>query len=319
MSPARRHYSAFGLSIASDILLPELGPGRPPSPTATDLVLRLQPVPQQPEQVSGVPLVMGEQDLLLNIEGIARFRIRGGREILFDPYPDVSVLNLRVFLLGSAFGALCHQRRLLPLHANAIVVQGRAVAFAGPSGMGKSTLAAHFQSRGYPVLCDDVCVLSFDGEGRPLAWPGLPRLKLWGDAAAAFGHDRASLERAVDNQEKYSVPVATPVDGGPFPLAALYVLGNADSASAAGITRLNGVEAVQAVLFNTYRSSFLRPMGLAAAHFQQAAALARHVRILRAFRPRGFEVFEAEAAKLERDFKAGGVPVDEASSGFPQA
>ena len=42
--------------------------------------------------------------------------------------PGASSRNVRVFLLGSAFGALLHQRGLLPLHANAVEVDGRAVA-----------------------------------------------------------------------------------------------------------------------------------------------------------------------------------------------
>src|SRR5258708_39789946 len=83
-------------------------------------------------------------------------------------------------------GAIFHQRGLLPLHANAIEVGGQAVAFVGPSGAGKSTLAAYFRDRGYRVLCDDVWVVSFGSDGEPLAWPGVPRVKLWGDALAAF-------------------------------------------------------------------------------------------------------------------------------------
>ena len=138
----------------------------------------------------------------------ARYLVRGGREIVVDPSPGGSERNLRLFLLGSALGILCHQRGLLPLHANAIVVEGGAVAFAGHSGAGKSTLAAHFQRSGYEVLCDDVCMISFDEAGRPFAWPGLPRLKLWGDAAAAFGHDSSSLDQAIEGLDKYHVPMA---------------------------------------------------------------------------------------------------------------
>jgi len=59
--------------------------------------------------------------------------------------------------MGSAMGALLHQRNILALHAGTIAVNGGSVIFCGPSGIGKSTLAAGFRRRGYPnVAGDDV-------------------------------------------------------------------------------------------------------------------------------------------------------------------
>ena len=77
---------------------------------------------------------------------------------------------------------ILHQRSLLPLHANAMVVEGRAIGFMGHPGAGKSTLAAWFHDRGFDVLADDVCVVTPGPDGRPLAHPGIPRLRLWREA-----------------------------------------------------------------------------------------------------------------------------------------
>ena len=114
--------------------------------------------------------------VMLTVDGVGRYLVRGGAEILVDAAGGAAERDVRLFLLGSALGILCHQRGLLPLHANAVVANGAAYAFAGHSGAGKSTLAAHFAQAGYEILCDDVCVISFDEAGQPLAWPGLPRL-----------------------------------------------------------------------------------------------------------------------------------------------
>ena len=173
------------------------------------------------------------------------------------------------------------------------------MAFCGRSGIGKSTLAAHFAARGYAILCDDVCVVSFAADGRPMAWPGLPRLKLWRDAAEAFGHDPGVLDRAIAGKDKYHVPNPAVGSHGPFPLARVYVV--CDTTPDLGdIDRITGIAAVRTVMAQTYRKVYLRPMDLLGANIEHATRLARHARIYAAPRRRGFDHFEAEAARLER-------------------
>jgi hypothetical protein len=242
---------------------------------------------------------------MLTVANVARYLIRAGGEILVDPMPGASDRDVRLFLLGSALGILCHQRGLLPLHANAIVADGGAVAFAGASGAGKSTLAAQFQSRGYEVLCDDVCVVQFDEAGRAYAWPGLPRLKLWGDAAAAFGHDSAGLDRAIEGMDKYHVPLESAGPARPIPFRRLYLLSRSADGEEGEVVRLTGMAAMEAVMAQTYRGAYLAPMGLAGRHFRQCAALAASAGIFAASRAWGYDVLEREAKRLEAHFTGG--------------
>ena len=115
---------------------------------------------------------IGRQDSQLRagsivaVEGIAEYAVEGGRKIWVKPAENAPTRNVRLFLLGSVMGLLLHQRGDLPLHANAIEIDGKALAFAGPSGSGKSTLAGAFHDRGYRVIADDVCVVrSVGGSG----------------------------------------------------------------------------------------------------------------------------------------------------------
>jgi hypothetical protein len=183
----RYAYSCFGLHIRSEMTLPELGSRYQDAEAAAGpaIDIKLGPVPLElPDSHRNLrSMQVADGTVQLNVHDVARYRIRDGREITVEPEPDSTQRNVRLFLLGSAIGVLCHQRGLLPLHANAIVANGSAVAFVGGSGAGKSTLAAHFSRAGYQVLCDDICVVSCDESGRPFAWPGLPRLKLWQEAA----------------------------------------------------------------------------------------------------------------------------------------
>ena len=87
---------------------------------------------------------------------LQRFLMHAGREIIFEA-EDAAQHEAAIFLLGSAFGILLHQRGHFVLHASAIVVRGQAVLLCGPSGCGKSTLAAALVDRGYSFVNDDVC------------------------------------------------------------------------------------------------------------------------------------------------------------------
>jgi len=214
---------------------------------------------------------------------------------------------VRAYLLGSAMGALLHQRGLLPLHANAIEIDGRAIAFAGPSGSGKSTLAAYFRARGRRLLSDDVCAVSFGPGGEAVAWPGVPRIKLWTDALAAFGHSAGDLEKVVNWEDKYSLPMTMAAPSGPLPLARIYLLGAAQGKSR--IEALSGAAAFDAVASNIYRSEFAGPLGRAESLFANSLSLVRSTGLYLAERRLGFDVFEAEVERLERHI-ADGLPLD---------
>ena len=60
-------------------------------------------------------------------------------------------------------GRVVSSARLLPLHASAILANGHITAFAGHSGVGKSTIAALLGSFGYE-LTDDILPISFRSE-----------------------------------------------------------------------------------------------------------------------------------------------------------
>ena len=290
-------YRAFGLEIESERPLPELAPavaGGPP-----DLRIRWGEVPKPPDGETGALRRCGS-DVWLTVRGVARFWIPGGREIVVDALPGVSDREVRVFLLGSAIGAFCLQQGLLPLHASAVVAHGGAVAFAGRSGVGKSTLVAQLQSRGHPVLCDDVCVVGVSPVGGWVAQPGLPRIKLWRDALDRLGRDAGGLERVLDKREKYHLPL--PADArGPCELRRLYVLSDAET-DAPEILRLGGPAAVEALLGNVYRKEYLRGLGRLREAFEQAVALVGQVAVFSAPRLRGFEFMNAETDRLERHF-----------------
>jgi hypothetical protein len=287
-------YRLFGLAILSDVPLPELVPDQGVEPA--DVRIRLGRIDASAETAPG--LHVDGEDALLVVRTIGRFLTRGGREMIVEPAADVSSRNLRLYLLGSGFAAILHQRGLLPLHANAVVVDGRAIGFMGHPGAGKSTLAAWFHDRGFDVLADDVCVVTAGPGGRPLAHPGIPRLRLWREALEESGRDASTFERSFDDMDKYTVPTDLERALPAVPLSHLYLLEKAGEGEAS-IDRLEGAAAVEAMVANTYRGSYVPLMKRSRPHLLACAELARTVPLFRARRRWGYDNFDAEGEALE--------------------
>ena len=292
------YYRLFGLTVRSECSLAGVALGAAGDSIDVEVAFGAITAPE-----AGPGYSAFGQATLLTVPEVGRYLIRDGREIVIDPLPGGSERGVRLFLLGSAFGALLHQRRLLPLHANAIDIGGRAVAFSGHSGAGKSTIAAWFNDRGYPILSDDVCVISFDASQQPVAQPGLRRLRLWNDALEISGRRAAEFDRsfdAKDGRDKYDVPTDEAQEAVAVPLAAVYLLGTApDDAAEGRIERLTGVEAVDALVSNTYRGQFVTMIGGTAPHLATCLKVARLVPVFRAERVWGHDRFEVQARLLE--------------------
>lgn len=297
-------YFAFGFHIRSERPLPELAPAL--DAQAADVLISWGRAPESLDGASywdGAMQVAGG-DLLLQVQDLARFHLAGGDRIVVDPMAGSSDRHVRAYLMGTILGILCHRRLRLPLHANAVEFDGRAVAFAGPSGMGKSTLAAHFQSRGYRVLTDDICAISFPEGGPPLAWTGVPRIRLWRDSAEALGHDVGTLEPVADEIDKYCLPPSPDIVREGAPLRALYVLTPPQAGEPDRLERLSGWRAADAVMEQVFRREVLNPLGASRNRFGRTLALLEHVPVYRAPWRQGYADLAAQAAKLETHVRA---------------
>ena len=287
-------YRVFGLNVRSDIELPELNSEE--SGAAPDVTITRGEVMAHDKQ----PVIQGGgQSLTLVIPDVGRYRIEGGRVITVDALAGVPERNVRLFLLGSAFGALLHQRGLLPLHANAIEIDGKAVAFMGESGAGKSTLAAWLHDRRYRVIADDVCVVRLGSRGEVLAAPGLPRFRLWQEALEAFGHTTSDYARSYVGDEsfhKFDIPVAA--DNRvttELPLAAIYLLAQAPELR---ITPMTGVSAAEAIMANTYRGGFLSDSDQLRVHFELAVKVAGQLPLFRCERVWSHDLFDEQGRAI---------------------
>jgi hypothetical protein len=238
--------------------------------------------------------------LLLTVDGIARYFVTS-RDIVIDRDDEASDTDVQLFLLGSAIGALLHQRDDLVLHGSAIGVSGAAVGFLGVSGVGKSTLAAAFRRRGYPVLTDDLCVVRAAPDGTLHTQPGLRQMKLWEDALEGLEIPAAALSRVRAGIDKRHLPVETGFSDRALPLSRLYVLsvGDADTIE---LTPLHGSTRFKALMDHTYRSSYLEGLDVRASHFRSLVATAQVTPVTSVRRPAASPSLDQLVDRLAGDF-----------------
>lgn len=255
-------YWLCGWRVQSEISLPELLPWIDGDRRAPDLSIRIGSIPALAGDITfHTPNVQlsSAGDCRLSIPDVARYAIDlEGREVIVESLRHELPDAARGYLLTTVFGILCHKRGLLPLHASCVLMDGKAVAFAGPSGSGKSTLAAALVKQGCTLIADDVAVIDASDPERPVVRPAFPRLKLWREALASLDLPIDGLEQGRTGADRFRLP--TPAfDRHAAALSAIYVLHWTDDGASedpsAEIVRLTGLRAVRELRNVVYRDA----------------------------------------------------------------
>jgi|GEM_PF-108443 len=249
-SRPRTVYEAFGLRLSSEIPLTELpvAAPNPGSPQADVIIATADPSELWGElRQAGSNFVRLGNRFLFLIPETAIYCIEDGARITVAPLAGADADKVRVYLLGTCMGALLMLRHTLPLHGSAVVIDGRAYAFLGDSGVGKSTLAAALVHRGYPFISDDVIAAQSDHRADdvtaapsgpsasdneietksgqrvlddtrtaqsdrrerlpPLVMPAYPQQKLWQASIDGLGLEAGHFRPVYRETEKFAVPV----------------------------------------------------------------------------------------------------------------
>lgn len=260
-----RRYALSGLTLSSDVPLADAAPATSP-PDAHVRLGRLQ----HPEE-----RVTAEEILLVGSGG--RARVRRGEAVLD---PGDCPAEVQAFLTGSVLGALLHLHGVFALHGSGVRTRAGAVAILGRRHAGKSTLAARLLRRGYGFLCDDVCGITDDGAGRPLAWPGLNQQRLRPAAADELGVD-VPTSRIRRDKHLVSAP-RPPVEG--VPLRSVVFLHESERDA---VQPVSVADAVQWLGRCVYRRRFLAGAARRRAIFLRCAQLAQRVELLKLGRAPG--------------------------------
>ena len=293
-------YRISGLTVGSEIALPglcvETGGSALP-----DVTIRRAPVPRAlaASSAAGPTWQIAGGQFLLRVPGVARFLLSEGRDIAFELEPGGEPADIPVFILGTAFGILLHQRERIVLHASAVRVNGKAILFCGSSGAGKSTLAAVLAQRGFPLVTDDVCAITIGSAGTPIVHPDGRQLKLWAQAIERLELAGSRGERVRNRLEKFYVEPGEAFTEA-LPLGAVYALREARPPHAQGIELPNVVDAALLLRRNAYRPQLLNRMGQEAGYFHAATAIANSAGIFQLTRRFDFQAMLEVVSGLEQ-------------------
>jgi hypothetical protein len=278
-------YKAFGLTVLSEIPLPELTQNNIKDDLVDILVEKADLSALWSEQsYTNDLLVVKENFIMFKIPETAIFMIKNGNEIFVSPKDGSCEDEIRLYILGTCMGAILLQRKILPLHGSAIAIDGKAYAFVGDSGAGKSTLAAAFLNRGYRLLSDDVIPVSLSEENNPVVTPTYPQQKLWLESLNQFGLESSHYKPIKDRESKFTIPVQSQFAEEPMPLAGVFELVKTQN-NELEIVPVQKMERFLTLFNNTFRNFFIEQSGLMEWHFTISAKLVNKITIYQLHRP----------------------------------
>lgn len=279
----------YGLRLRTETPLPSLpewaGSGEP------DLILRRGPVPHRlpsPVWSSHFVEIGADGAVLVRIPDVVGFLVKDGTQVVLDEDCDAETSVIETFLFSVVAGVVLHKRGVLPLHASCVMVDDVAIAIAGVSGRGKSTLAGIMSTRGHDVVSDDICPVAFH-DGQAMIAPGPCRIRLWPDSAELLGLSHEALETGRPNHPK-RVLAARGADRAPKPLGAVVRIAIDRRIERPILYRLSGAAAITPMEELVYRTRLGRRLDRRVGLFQDLVRLAALVPIYQLLRPeRGFD------------------------------
>ena len=200
---------------------------------------------------------MNQREFAMQVEGVVRYYACDGREVEYTPVKGASRETLELYLNGSVYGAILHQRKILPLHGSSFVLDGKGILVCGEAGAGKSSVTASFVFNGAAFLTDDVTPMVIR-EGVPMIMALSDRIKLWDDTLKQLGLKNKGLKKIAPDNEKYYYPVSK-VGSEYFPLNMVFIISAGHEAGVL-MREVTGADKFVALRNEIYRWEYLEGM-----------------------------------------------------------
>jgi len=253
-----------------------------------------------------ISLARIDKGLLLRFPSLADFVIEGdGFHISAWLEPETDEETLRHLLLDQVMPRVLSGQGRLILHASAVCMDDLALAFAGETGLGKSTLAASLHVSGYPLLTDDGLVLKAEGTCIK-ALPCYPGLRLWPESVTALFKDSPQKKAMASYSPKNRVVMPKSDEINPVDLAVLFVLTKSEpgeETAAVRVSRLSQRDACMELVRNSFQLDVSNRKQVTAL-FAAATATAERLPVFSLSYPRDFSSLPAVHEAILRQHRA---------------
>jgi len=314
----QHRYWLAGFELASEFALPL--PACPSGMAAMQPAVRVYrgaaPMLSAPS-VQRLLLQVASHDYWLEIPQVARYRVRGGREIVVEVAPGALTSTVAAYLCSYALAALCCQRGLLVVHATALGWSDQAILLVGSSGCGKTTLGAFMAARGARALSDDLCIIDTVDECA-LAQPSDRWFNLWPDSAARLSYAPPGAHQPIAGVAKRAIEVGA-AETRALPVRLVLLLREARSPQPKlRLEPFRPLDALVSLAGGAGLAALLQGMNRAAAHLEQCRRLITQARACQIVYPRTFEELPRVAQLIEElaTDAANGAQVAEGASGL---
>lgn len=232
-----------------------------------------------------VELYRGSNGFILLFPRIAAFELFGSVITVRPLFEDVQPL-IEICLLGHVLSFWLELSGLCMLHASAVGMKGRAIAFVAGSHRGKTTMASACLAAGYQLISDDILpiVLGAEPNARVMAGPSFPVLKLGQVQADLLGIDIEQFPKVHPSFPKRRVPVhaiAREYVSGPAPLAALLRLDRTADGGCISLERSNASQGLFTILQHRFSAELIEAQDRRSNRMLHLSRLANEVAVYR--------------------------------------
>lgn len=230
----------------------------------------------------------------IRYEGRADFHVDlDSGSIVCDPV-DCPDAMMRHFLLDQVVPLMLSVEHVV-LHASSVAVAGGFVAFVGPGGAGKSTLALALGRAGLAIGSDDGLLIESG-----LATPSYPSVRVWDDSATLAPRPASNLHAPLTAKRQCREGFSFVTD--PLPLTRLYLL-DSDPSPSIRFDPVTPRDLLMTLVEQSYRLA-LDDRDALARQLDELAALARSTPAWRLSSPRRLDAWH-ELARAVVDHAGG--------------
>lgn len=225
---------------------------------------------------------LNQNEFALHIDKVGSFYATNGNEIEYAPAENVTQAEVELYLNGSVYGAILHQRKILPLHGSSFVWNKQGILLCGESGAGKSSITTAFCMCGADFLTDDVTPIVFD-DNIPQIMPLSDRIKLWDDSLNQLNITSHSFTAISPGKEKFYYPLKGAQHN--YQINQIFIIETTENTTIEA-TNLTGLELFTSLRNEIYRWEYLHAMPETESYYlHKLLELSRSVRALKITRP----------------------------------